>query len=88
MSRSSTDLTGTDGQVVGDPAKSRIGSMVEISDLTSDEVWRYLVQCRNIPAAKAKDVYDQVGGRVNQLQLVADGFQCGRELSGISPPLL
>lgn len=62
--------------------------MVEISDLTSDEALRYLVQCRNIPVVKAAEVYEKIGGRVNQLQLAADGFQSGRELSGILLPVL
>lgn len=29
-------------------------------------------------------MYEQIGGRVNQLQLGADGRQRGRELAGIS----
>lgn len=69
--------------VVGDSAKSRIGTMIEISDLTEGEACDYLVHNRKIPVARAKNVYEQIGGHVNQLQLVADGFQRGRDLTGM-----
>lgn len=39
---------------------------------------------RKIPAAK--EVCEKIGGRVNQLQLVADGLQLGRDLAGIAFP--
>lgn len=61
--------------------------MVEISDPSKPEAWQYLVHNRKIPAAKAKEVYEKIGGRVNQLQLVADGLQRGRELAGILLPV-
>lgn len=62
--------------------------MVEVSDLTSGEALRYLVQCCNTPVVKAAEVDENIGSRVNQLQLAADGFQSGRGLSGILLPVL
>lgn len=56
--------------------------MLEISDLTADEANQYLVETRKMPVEQAKAVYAGIGGRVNQLQLAADGLQSGQDLSG------
>lgn len=67
---------------IADSAKSRIGTMIDISDLTPNEANQYLVENLKIPSELAKEVYEKIGGRVNQLQLAADGLQSGRDLSG------
>ncbi|KAL0635421.1 hypothetical protein Q9L58_005629 [Maublancomyces gigas] len=51
---------------------------MEISDLTEQEAWRYRVRSHNVSVVNAKDVYEQIGGCVNQLQLGADRRQRGR----------
>lgn len=74
----------TDGTIVGDSARSRIGKIVEISNLTQQDAWRYLVPSRKV--ANEKDVYEQIHGRLSKLQVDADGLQGGRDLAGVSFP--
>ena len=55
---------------------------MEIGDLDKEESMEYLVEKRSIKEEDAKKLYDLVGGRIVELNTVADDFLAGQTFEG------
>lgn len=56
--------------------------VMEISDFNKKESIEYLIKKRNIKKVDAEKLYDLVGGRIVDLNNVADDFKAGQKFEG------
>lgn len=61
---------------------SRAFGPIEIGDLTKEESIEYLVSKHKIKEEAANSLYELAGGRIIDLNLVADEFLAGQSFKG------